>query len=458
LTAARLSGQLPRCLEADMARLTAFLLLPLLLSSLVGCATTRPDHLPALTPGTSESMVEAHDTARRAYDRCLEDFDDQSVPWPLFLASGTGLLSAAFVGAAVTMAALVPDPATSGGLVAGLGLGAVASAGATAFFGAQEPARAERFSATEGALALARTRAEDAMANNESTLMANIGRELYEDCRTISNARGGEASAIILRDMNRYRRDLESRRTQLDGVTQHQADLLQQNEDLSGRLVSAEKGVLDTGARITGLESKLAAKESANGALRARVTELEDERAKLSKREQKLLADKRKLEAKTSHYEDVAEKLSEQVKDGRVALRRLRDGVVVEMQNQVLFPSGSAQLNDDGKETLAAVAAAIRELADRRVRVEGHTDDVPVGKKNPVGDNWNLSAQRALTVTRFLQAGGVDPSLLSAAARSQYAPVAPNESDETRARNRRIEIYLLPKPVGSSETWAPTGG
>lgn len=440
-----------------MARITTLLLLPLLLPALAGCATTRPDHLPALTPGTNESMVEAHDTARRAYDRCLDDFDEQSVAWPLFLASGTGLLSAAFVGAAVTMAALVPDPAISGALVAGMGLGAVTSAAATTFFGAQEPARAERFTATEGALALARTRADDALSKDDSGLMARLGRELYEDCRAISNARGAQEAAVIQRDLNRYRRDLESHRAQLDGVTQHQADLLQQNEDLSGRLVGAEKGVMDTGARITSLEGKLADKESANGSLRARVTELEDERAKLSKREQKLLEDKRKLEAKTTHYEDVAEKLSSQVKDGKVALRRLRDGVVVEMQNQVLFPSGSAELNDAGKETLAAVAGAIRELADRRVRVEGHTDDVPVGRKNPVGDNWNLSAQRALTVTRFLQGGGVDPSLLSAAARSQYAPVAPNESDEARARNRRIEIYLLPKPMGSSDTWAPKG-
>jgi chemotaxis protein MotB len=429
----------------------------LLLVPTLACATARPAHLPSLTPGTDDAMVESHDTARRAYDRCLADWEERSVPWPLYLATGTGVLGAAFLGAAVTMAALVPDPAISGALVGGMGLGAVASAAATTFFAFQEAPRGERLDSTEKVLKHAREQADAALSANDSEHMGRLGRELYEDCRIIAATTGGQEAAAVLRDFSRYRRDLDARRGQLAGVTKHQDDLAKQNEDLSGRLLTAEEQARTRGERITGLEGQLAAKESANGALRGRVTELEDERAKLSKREQKLLEEKRKLEAKTSHFEEVAEKLSSQVKDGKVALRRLQNGVVVEMQNQVLFPSGKADLNDDGKETLAAVAEAIRELSDRRVRVEGHTDDVPVGKKNPIGDNWNLSAQRALTVTRFLQEHGVDPSLLSAEARSQYAPVDTNESDDGKARNRRIEIYLVPKPAGTSETWKPGG-
>src|SRR5690606_11696333 len=146
-----------------------------------------------------------------------------------------------------------------------------------------------------------------------------------------------------------------------------------------------------------------------------------------------------KLEEQTSHYEQVAEKLKAEVQQGHIMLRRLRDGVVVEMPNAVLFPSGSADLNEQGRKTLESVAEAIKDLKDRRVRVEGRTDKVPVGKKTPFEDNWDLSAKRAITVTRVLQELGVDPSMLSAEARSEYAPVVPNNTPQDRAKNRRIE-------------------
>jgi chemotaxis protein MotB len=116
----------------------------------------------------------------------------------------------------------------------------------------------------------------------------------------------------------------------------------------------------------------------------------------------------------------------------------------------VLFPSGKAELNEAGLETLNAVAEAIKNLKDRRIRIEGHTDSVPVGKKSEFASNWELSSARALAVTRYLQDLGVDPSRMSAEARSQYAPAVSNKSRTGRARNRRIEIYLVPLPAGAA--------
>ncbi len=77
------------------------------------------------------------------------------------------------------------------------------------------------------------------------------------------------------------------------------------------------------------------------------------------------------------------------------------------------------------------------------IRVEGHTDDVPLNK-GPYKTNWELSVARALAVVKSLQDNGVDPALLSAAGFGEYHPIAPNDSPQNRSLNRRIEIVLAP--------------
>lgn len=421
-----------------------------LLALASACAAHMPEHLPSVPPGADEAMVESHATARAAYDRCLEDYAADATPSSLLLASGTGVLGLGLLGGAATAAVVADDPAIAGALVAALGLGAGAAFAGTAYFASDVGPANERAAAEEKLLADARLETEEALARNDRARMAMVGRTLYENCRVVQATHDGQAAGVVLRDLQRYRRDLEERDDALASARAEKAKLEQENIALSGNL---DAKVQAAEARIQELESLAAEKEAMNQTLNARARALEEEHASLSARQKKLLEEKRKLEEKTSHYEQVAERLEAEVKEGRIMLRRLRDGVVVEMPNAVLFPSGSADLNDQGKATLAKVAEAIKDLKDRRIRVEGHTDNVPVGKKTPYQDNWNLSAQRALTVTRYLQEGGVDPSLLSAEARAEYAPVVPNKNAAGRAKNRRIEIYLVPKSSGATEAW-----
>jgi chemotaxis protein MotB len=89
-------------------------------------------------------------------------------------------------------------------------------------------------------------------------------------------------------------------------------------------------------------------------------------------------------------------------------------------------------------------------VKDKAISIEGHTDDVPIGaelsKQYPT--NWELSAVRATTVARYLQENiGIDPGLLSAIGYGEYQPVTSNESEEGRAKNRRIEIVLVPMEI-----------
>jgi len=119
----------------------------------------------------------------------------------------------------------------------------------------------------------------------------------------------------------------------------------------------------------------------------------------------------------------------------------------VDVVDKILFDSGRAEVKPEGLDVLKRVVEILITVTDKIIRVEGHTDNVPIAgtlaKRYPT--NWELSAARAINITRYLEKEGLDPALLSAAAFGEYQPVADNETPEGRAKNRRIAIILLPK-------------
>jgi len=121
-------------------------------------------------------------------------------------------------------------------------------------------------------------------------------------------------------------------------------------------------------------------------------------------------------------------------KDGRVH---------VNMQDNLLFKSGSSKVEDNGKKALEALAGALMNYPKLEVIIVGHTDSVNF--KNSKNDNLNLSTDRANNVLRILRDDyGVNPERLIAAGQGKYAPVADNATEEGRAKNRRTDIILLP--------------
>src|SRR5208282_3813798 len=98
-------------------------------------------------------------------------------------------------------------------------------------------------------------------------------------------------------------------------------------------------------------------------------------------------------------------------------------------------------------------AGVLKQVTDKRISIEGHTDNMPISDalKDKYPTNWELSTARATTVARFLQEkGGIDPTLLSAVGYGEYHPIASNDTVEGRAKNRRIEIVLLDKEIGKA--------
>jgi len=126
---------------------------------------------------------------------------------------------------------------------------------------------------------------------------------------------------------------------------------------------------------------------------------------------------------------------------------QIEKGVVfVSISDKVLFGSGQYSLKPEAKEVLAKIATIANDHNQLDILIEGHTDNVPVTGSSLMRDNWDLSALRATSVVRSLQKEhNVDPSRMTAGARSEYVPKTSNSSESGRTLNRRTKIILLPK-------------
>jgi chemotaxis protein MotB len=174
---------------------------------------------------------------------------------------------------------------------------------------------------------------------------------------------------------------------------------------------------------------------------RALAAELADERTRTARLEQ-ALAERRA--ADQAMYDELLAALRREIADKDVELRRAREGVAVSIVDRVLFPSGQATLTPEGREVVDKVAHVLAATPSQRIVIEGHTDDVPIGPelRERFPSNWELSTARASEVVRELVAGGVPPPALQAVGRADTQPVASNETEAGRRRNRRIEIIL----------------
>jgi chemotaxis protein MotB len=147
-------------------------------------------------------------------------------------------------------------------------------------------------------------------------------------------------------------------------------------------------------------------------------------------------------------YDDLVGNLKNELDSGKVQIEQLQNGIRLSVADEILFQSGSAEIDAGGVELLTKVAAQVKD-ATHLVEVEGHTDDKPIrnrlAEKYPT--NWELGAARASAVVRLLNEQGIDGTRLLASSRGRFEPVASNESDDGRAKNRRIEIRLLPLPA-----------
>jgi chemotaxis protein MotB len=231
-----------------------------------------------------------------------------------------------------------------------------------------------------------------------------------------------------------------------DRLLQQVADLERTNEALGGERVK----LLDE------MEDLRVAREGLN----AEVEELTALRDQLSENLAKREAEVEALAERSTNYEELVKDLESEVSAGQIQITQLRDGLRLNLAQDILFRSGSSTLEPYGVKVLMKVSSQLARHP-QQVEVQGHSDDVPLSGALAArwGTNWELAAARASQVVRLFEAEGVDPTRLRAVSYGSHAPVATNDTAEGRALNRRIEIRLIPidapapggDPVGDPE-------
>ncbi|MGY6561379.1 MAG: OmpA/MotB family protein [Luteibaculaceae bacterium] len=188
--------------------------------------------------------------------------------------------------------------------------------------------------------------------------------------------------------------------------------------------------------------------EQFDAALRQKSRELSEKEALLTERERAL----RELQATLAKKDSITNRLNEIVRNALLGFNsdelsvEIRNGkVYVSMSNKLMFNSGSANIENKGKEALQALADVLNKNDEIDILVEGHTDNVPI-RTAQFRDNWDLSVARATSIVRILtDTYQVDPVRVTASGKGEFAPRATNETAEGRALNRRTEIILSPK-------------
>jgi len=245
---------------------------------------------------------------------------------------------------------------------------------------------------------------------------------------------------------------LEGQKTAIDKqVVILQEDNLKLEQILQARSDTLSKNIVDLRAHVADLKQENGLLKGENENLSQNVKALEEKNVALHS-DAEALERQRKAEVEEMRgtYENLLENMKGEIAKGEITITQLRGKLKVNMLDEILFDSGKTTVKPQGLEVLQRVGSILVNVKDRAISIEGHTDNVPIGAelKKRYPTNWELSAVRATTVARYLQEKtGIDPGLLSAIGYGEYQPVALNESEEGRAKNRRIEIVLVPMEI-----------
>jgi chemotaxis protein MotB len=252
---------------------------------------------------------------------------------------------------------------------------------------------------------------------------------------------------------------------QLAGLQQHLNQEATQRKVAEQQAAELAKERQSLAARSSELQSRLDGLEKEKGRLNSELSTVQGNAARIAKEreqlrqeqsqlaatlEQERLAKEEEIKRLTRTQEELSKSLQDEIAKGNITIQQVRDRLTINMVDRVLFDSGQAQVKPAGVKVLKQVSDILKTVTDKQIRIEGHTDNVPISSKlqDRFKTNWELSTARATTVVRYLiDQGSVDRQHLSAVGYADTQPLASNDSEGGRSSNRRIEIVLYPKDL-----------
>jgi chemotaxis protein MotB len=231
----------------------------------------------------------------------------------------------------------------------------------------------------------------------------------------------------------RYTNLVNQNRNFIAAASEVQEGLRGQADSRLSESQEKERQLSQLEAQLKQREQRLQELESRYGStLEGHNQEILDLQAQLVARDQELMRTQSSLNTS----------LQTNIRENDLSIRQSSGRIYITVSQELLFKSGSAELDNRGKTALKSIAAALKPEQNMRVLVEGHTDNTGSDAKN-----WSLSFDRALAVTLELIRHGIPPQRITASGRAHYAPIASNASKEGRELNRRTEIILLPQAL-----------
>jgi chemotaxis protein MotB len=228
----------------------------------------------------------------------------------------------------------------------------------------------------------------------------------------------------LQRRLSQTQQELERMRAERQKLRTHLDTQLTQIDSLNSELGSVRRAMGDDLEQAQKTNQQLASTLDEREKALASATRSKDEQAKL-------------LDA----YQ---ERLKKFIQSGDLSVSLVDGKLIVALPADILFASGSARISDRGQSTLVELGRVFQSMPDKRLQVEGHTDNVPI-RGGKFESNWHLGHARAMAVVDILLRTGVTAPKLSAASYGEFQPKAPNTDDENRQKNRRIEIVIIPK-------------
>lgn len=233
----------------------------------------------------------------------------------------------------------------------------------------------------------------------------------------------------------------------------------EENKALQTNYVDTKEKLAAANARVASLEEQLNKQEKAVGALQQSLDKSLNNANQNNVSIEKLVDQINESNKYIRHLVDVKSKSDslnvvltnnltrslskEELKE--VDVQVLKGVVYISLADNMLYKSGSYEINERASETLSKIAKIIKDYKDYDVLIEGNTDNVPISREN-IRNNWDLSCLRASSVVQALQNDyGVDPKRLTAGGRGEYNPLQPNTTETGKQRNRRTQIIITPK-------------